>query len=138
MRTEVLITNFLARLKHLNLSSNELGNKHIKQLLEWLFGNTSIKEYVYVVYLLSNPNYYAVRLHLADNKLNTNTGVELAKVLQSKGFALTILDVTFNDLGTRGTKEIIKALKTDTYLHGYIMETNNSPSLLTVLYPNCT
>eukprot|EP00026_Physarum_polycephalum_P009418 Phypoly_transcript_09541.p1 GENE.Phypoly_transcript_09541~~Phypoly_transcript_09541.p1 ORF type:complete len:391 (+),score=40.30 Phypoly_transcript_09541:216-1388(+) len=81
-------------LESLNLSSNMLGNKYMKTLLEWLQGNAAVK-----------------KLYLADNKLNQQTGSELAKVLTAKGLTIQVVDITLNELGARGTKEIIKAIK---------------------------
>ena len=56
------------------------------------------------------------RLYLADNKLNQQTGTELAKILSLKGLTIQVVDITLNELGTKGTKEIIKAIKVSPYV----------------------
>jgi hypothetical protein len=48
---------------------------------------------------------------LADNKLNQSTGTELAKVLSAKGLTIQVIDITLNELGPKGTKALINAIK---------------------------
>ena len=87
-------------------------------MFDWLQGNQTVKRYNLslsssLLFVIINN---LTRLYLADNKLNQQTGTELAKILSLKGLTIQVVDITLNELGTKGTKEIIKAIKVSPYV----------------------
>ncbi|EFA76076.1 hypothetical protein PPL_10655 [Heterostelium album PN500] len=81
-------------LKELNISGNPIKYQQINKFLKWFAtSNTAINN-----------------LSIASTMLNSSSGSEIQKILTSNGCQLQQLDVSLNDLGSSGTKSVIKGV----------------------------